>query len=113
MCDTASGLLQACQQIIGLPHVLTGTHVVLQRPGLRQRLAEQRLNACLTFSLVLARLADGYNLIRQHVSGRAHHLAAFWKDGGDVTMTKVKGKHSSSRSRLNKLCRYCYCVADF
>lgn len=88
MCYTASGLLQACQQIIGLPHVLAGTHVVLQRPRLRQRLAEQRLNVCLAFSLVLSRLADGYNLIGQHVSRRAHHLAAFCKDGGDVAMIK-------------------------
>lgn len=89
MCYTASGVLQACQQILGLPNVLAGTHVVLQRPGLRQRLAEQRLNVCLALSLVLSRLADGYNLIRQRVSGRAHHLAALWEDGGDVTMTKL------------------------
>lgn len=109
MCYTASGLLQACQQIIGLPHVLAGAHVVLQRPGLRQRLAEQRLNVCLAFSLVLSRLADGYNLIRQRVSARAHHLAAFWKDEGDVT-TKLT---SSSRSRVNNLRRCYYCVADF
>lgn len=94
MCYTASGLLQACQQIISLPHVLTGTHVVLQRPGLRQRLAEQRLNVRFAFSMVLSRLADGYNLIRQHVSGRAYHLAAFWKDGGNVTMTKLTRQKS-------------------
>lgn len=81
MCYTAARLLQAGQQVAGLPHVLAGTHVVLQRPGLRQRLAEQRLNAGLAFSLVMSRLADGYYLIRQRVSRRAHHLAALWKDG--------------------------------
>lgn len=66
--------MQADHQVIHLLHVLRGSHAVLHGPRLRQGLAEQRLDVRVTLSLVLTRLADGYNLIRQRVSRSIHQL---------------------------------------
>lgn len=74
-------------------------------------MAEQRLNARLAFPLVMSRLADGYNLIRECVSRRAHHLAAFWKDGGNVTMTKLQAAVGDEINYVDFIIYYC--VADF
>lgn len=63
MSQAAARLLQADQQVINLLHVLRGRHAVLHGPRLRQGLVKKGLDVCITLSLVLTGLADGYYLI--------------------------------------------------
>lgn len=68
-------ILQADEQVVSLHHVLTSACVVLNGRRPTQLLTEKGLNVCLTLSLVLTLLADGYDLGRQSVPRSAHQQA--------------------------------------
>lgn len=85
--EAGGRLLQADEQLVGLGHVLTSANVALRRLG--HRLAEEGLNVRLALSLVLTRLADGDDLVRQSVSRSVHQLA-IWTEKTTTSRWKVK-----------------------
>lgn len=64
-------LLSAALQLVLIQ--LRGKPVHGRRLG--KRLAEEGLDVRLTLSLVLTRLADGYDLVRQRIPRSVHQLA--------------------------------------
>lgn len=98
--EAAGRLLQADEQVVGLHHVLTSAHVVLHRRRLGQRLAEEGLNVRLALSLVLTRLADGYDLVRQRIPRSAHQLALCKKEEKKKRRGKVKREEKKKANAL-------------